>query len=63
VAALLEAAADGLVVPGSRVVCVLTGHGLKDPDTAGQEGAEIVRSPPAVERLEELAFAPEPALV
>jgi threonine synthase len=63
VAALLEAAADGLVEPGSRVVCVLTGHGLKDPDTAGQEGAEIVRSPPAVERLEELAFAPEPALV
>jgi threonine synthase len=45
------------------VVCVLTGHGLKDPDTAGQEGAEILRCPPVVERLEELAFAPEPALV
>ena len=56
VAALLEAAGDGLVEPGARVVCVLTGHGLKDPDTAGQEGAEIVRCPPAVERLEELAF-------
>jgi threonine synthase len=28
VAALLEAAADGLVEPGSTVVCVLTGHGL-----------------------------------
>ena len=63
VAALLVAASDGLVEPGARVVCVLTGHGLKDPDTAGQEGAEILRCPPVVERLEELAFAPEPALV
>jgi threonine synthase len=62
VAALLVAAGDGLVEPGSRVVCVLTGHGLKDPDTAGQEGAEILRCPPVVERLEELAFAAEPAL-
>ena len=60
VAALLAAAADGLVEPGSTVVCVLTGHGLKDPDTAGQEGAEIVRCPPDVVRLEELALAPEP---
>jgi threonine synthase len=60
VAALLEAAADGMVEPGSTVVCVLTGHGLKDPDTAGQEGAEIVRCPPDVVRLEELALAPEP---
>ena len=51
---------DGLVEPGARVVCVLTGHGLKDPDTAGQEGAEILRCPPAIERLERLAFDPEP---
>ncbi|HUZ84281.1 MAG TPA: threonine synthase [Gaiellales bacterium] len=58
VAALRAAAADGLVAPGSVVVCVLTGHGLKDPDTAGSEGAEIVRSPPDVERLDELAFGP-----
>ena len=57
VAALIEAVADGLVEPGSTVVCVLTGHGLKDPDTAGAEGAEIVRCPPDVDSLEELAFA------
>jgi threonine synthase len=63
VAALLVAGRDRLVEQGARVVCVLTGHGLKDPDTAGQEGAEILRCPPVVERLEELAFAPEPALV
>ena len=38
VAALIDAVADGLVAPGSTVVCVLTGHGLKDPDIAGRRG-------------------------
>ncbi len=61
VAALIEAVADGLIAPGSTVVCVLTGHGLKDPDIAGAEGAEIVRCPPDVSSLEELALGAEPA--
>lgn len=34
VAGLLKAAEAGQVIPGSKVVCVLTGHGLKDPDRA-----------------------------
>jgi threonine synthase len=34
VAGLLVASAAGQVVPGSTVVCTITGHGLKDPDTA-----------------------------
>jgi threonine synthase len=34
VAGLLEASAEGLVAPGSVVVCTITGHGLKDPETA-----------------------------
>jgi len=34
VAGLLKAAADGWVERGSTVVCTVTGHGLKDPDTA-----------------------------
>jgi threonine synthase len=46
--------------PPESVVCVLTGHGLKDPDIAGAEGAEIVRCPPDVESLEELALGAEP---
>jgi threonine synthase len=61
VAALLAARDDGLVEAGGTVVCVLTGHGLKDPDTAGKEGAEIVRCPPDIAQLEELALAPVPA--
>ena len=34
VAGLLKMHAAGRLAPGSRVVCVLTGHGLKDPDRA-----------------------------
>jgi threonine synthase len=51
---------DGLVARGSTVVCVLTGHGLKDPDMAGAEGAEIVRCPPVVDELERVALEREP---
>jgi threonine synthase len=36
VAGLLKLHTAGKVPAGSRVVCVLTGHGLKDPDTAIQ---------------------------
>ena len=34
VAGFLNAVRDGLVAPGERVVCTVTGHGLKDPDWA-----------------------------
>jgi threonine synthase len=34
VAGLLTLGADGVIAPGKTVVCVLTGHGLKDPDWA-----------------------------
>ncbi|HSR59016.1 MAG TPA: threonine synthase [Candidatus Binataceae bacterium] len=34
VAGLLKYGGTGLLRPGSVVVCTLTGHGLKDPDTA-----------------------------
>lgn len=34
VAGALRDAASGRIPAGSRVVCTLTGHGLKDPDTA-----------------------------
>jgi threonine synthase len=34
VAGLLQLAAAGEVAPGAAVVCVLTGHGLKEPDWA-----------------------------
>jgi len=34
VAGLLQASASGQLSPGSVAVCTITGHGLKDPDTA-----------------------------
>jgi threonine synthase len=34
VAGLLQAAGRGQLTPGSRVVCTITGHGLKEPDWA-----------------------------
>jgi threonine synthase len=34
VAGLLQSSAAGLIEPGSRVVCTVTGHGLKDPEWA-----------------------------
>jgi threonine synthase len=44
VAGLLQLAAEGLLRRGAVVVCVLTGHGLKDPEWAIQGAAP----PPAV---------------
>ena len=41
VAGLIHGIEQGWVTPGSRVTCVLTGHGLKDPDSA----MEIVAAP------------------
>jgi len=45
VAGLMKLAKAGKVEPGSTVVCVLTGHGLKDPDNAikfGQKHTQTV---------------------
>jgi threonine synthase len=44
VAGLLAAHGAGLVPPGARIVCTVTGHGLKDPGWAlkNAQGVEIV---------------------
>jgi len=44
VAGLLAAHADGLVPAGARIVCTVTGHGLKDPAWAlkDADGVEVV---------------------
>ena len=36
VAGVRKMATAGRIDPGATIVCVLTGHGLKDPDTAGK---------------------------
>ncbi len=45
VAGLIKCSRRGLVKPGMKIVCVITGHGLKDPDTATKQQ----KLPPAVE--------------
>ena len=51
VAGLLKYGAEG------RVVCVLTGHGLKDPQTAMSRAAPVVPSEPEIESVERAVLA------
>ena len=48
VAGLLKACASGLIPAGSRVVCTITGNGLKDPDWAlsGAPAPATIRADP-----------------
>jgi len=49
VSGLLKVAAEGRLEPGSTVVCVLTGHGLKEPDwaIAGAGAPKVIPPDPA----------------
>ena len=51
------AARPATVEEGARVVCVLTGHGLKDPDTAIARSPGVVRAPATFEALERIALS------
>jgi threonine synthase len=55
VAGLRKTVAEGKVDSDAICVCVLTGHGLKDPDTALADGVEITRIEATVEALERAA--------
>ncbi len=52
VAGLLRYGAEG------RVVCVLTGHGLKDPQTAMSRAAPVVPCEPRIESVERAVLEP-----
>jgi len=53
-AGVAQLARQGFFQPGQRVVCVLTGHGLKDPDRAAAEGAGTMVLPARAEALAEV---------
>ena len=55
-AGFMKAAAQGTFEKGARVVCVLTGHGLKDPDTAIGASPEVERLPATLEAVEGALF-------
>jgi threonine synthase len=52
VAGLLAHGLPSAGAPPETVVCVLTGHGLKDPDTALRESPAVVRCDPELSALE-----------
>jgi threonine synthase len=54
VAGALKYGASGKLKPGSTVVCTLTGHGLKDPDTALKNLSNTVVVEPDVGRIMKL---------
>jgi len=51
VAGLLKYGASGGLKPGSIVVCTLTGHGLKDPDTALKNLSNTIVVEPDLDKL------------
>ena len=48
VAGVRKLAAQGAIDPGATIVCVLTGHGLKDPDFATRNAAPILHAEPTL---------------
>jgi threonine synthase len=51
VAGLLKFSASGGLKPGSIVVCTLTGHGLKDPDTAMKNLSNTIVVEPDISKI------------
>lgn len=54
IAGLLKSLKAGKVPKGSRVVCVLTGHGLKDPDVTKHISNRIIEAEASVEEVEKI---------
>jgi len=48
VAGVMKAAEAGEIDPDATVVCVLTGHGLKDPTTAERQVPPFLEAQPTV---------------
>ncbi|MDH3227656.1 MAG: threonine synthase [Thermoleophilia bacterium] len=57
IAGVIAARERGELNVGERVVCVLTGHGLKDPDTAIAESPEMLHLPAEYAPIEDAIIA------
>jgi threonine synthase len=53
VAGVRKLASEGRIDPGATIVCVLTGHGLKDPDTAARAVTPLIDAPATAAGLRE----------
>ncbi len=56
VAGILRLAREGYFGAGEKVACILTGHGLKDPNLAIEVGGEPVRVPARIEEVERVVL-------
>jgi len=56
VAGLRLAVADGRIKQGSRVVSVLTGHGLKDPTTSQMIQNKVIQTQPRADAVEKVVL-------
>lgn len=57
IAGVIAARGRGQLRAGERVVCVLTGHGLKDPDTAIAQTGDVLKLPAEYGPIEEAVSA------
>ncbi len=53
VAGVRKLAEAGRIDPGATIVCVLTGHGLKDPDTAARQSERVIEAEATVAGVRE----------
>jgi threonine synthase len=51
VAGAIKCGANGAIKPGSVIVCTLTGHGLKDPDTALKNLSSTIVCEPDIDKV------------
>lgn len=54
VAGMMKSIKAGIIPPGSTVVCITTGHGLKDPDSAIQESKAPLKCENDLEKVLDL---------
>lgn len=62
IAGLLKAVKEGKIEMGSQVVCVLTGHGLKDPATTQLIQNKVVSAKADIAELEKIIFGDRSAV-
>jgi threonine synthase len=56
VAGVRKLAGDGRIDPGATIVAILTGHGLKDPDTAARSGAPVMEAGATADEVRALLY-------
>lgn len=54
VAGVIKLNKQGLFKKGESIVCTLTGHGLKDPESAIKISGEPITLPPEVDKILEI---------